>query len=119
MVISGLIPFEPFHSSSKFLSLGLHYFPFIHFCSSNLTHANHPFPKALTNADDVELKDLLKLHEASQPIEIVDYMLVFENTEHPSFKEKETKILEEAAKKNLKKKTEDRHVIKRLLERLC
>ncbi|KAK2959848.1 hypothetical protein BLNAU_5045 [Blattamonas nauphoetae] len=97
MVISGLIPFEPFHSSSKFLSLGLHYFPFIHFCSSNLTHANHPFPKALTNADDVELKDLIKLHEASQPIEIVDYMLVFENTKHPSFKEKETKILEEAA----------------------
>ncbi|KAK2941854.1 hypothetical protein BLNAU_23226 [Blattamonas nauphoetae] len=104
MVISGLIPFEPFHSSSKFLSLGLHYFPFIHFCSSNLTHANHPFPKALTNADDVELKDLLKLHEASQPIEIVDYMLVFENTEHPSFKEKETKILEEAAKKKSKEK---------------
>ncbi|KAK2940613.1 hypothetical protein BLNAU_24480 [Blattamonas nauphoetae] len=60
--------------------------------------------KALTNADDVELKDLLKLHEASQPIEIVDYMLVFENTEHPSFKEKETKILEEAAKKKSKEK---------------
>ncbi|KAK2952358.1 hypothetical protein BLNAU_12768 [Blattamonas nauphoetae] len=51
MVISGLIPFEPFHSSSKF------------------------YLSALTNADDVELKDLLKLHEASQPIEIVDYML--------------------------------------------